>query len=321
MAMIVWIVLGLGLGLIASKVVSTTGEGTVVDILLGIVGALAAGWLFSLFGGTDVNGFDIDSVYGAGAAVIGAIILLALYHVFLRRRMRWRSVAELRHETAERDQALLRVLLILALVVLSFFGGYSGYMPPDFGYGGGGVGMVVPIVLLVLLLRWGRAAAPVGRQATSLICVKEGRCRSGMYGSSVRSQRRSRTIPVPLSCPGEERSSVPRPNTAASNATLALNDDPCFLRVCYLAGFDVPKGETVGDKLLRKPISNEQLVSEVRLAFASWALVSEAGSGIRLDPRVHFHLTAMGDDLWWAFHTAVGATTRAGARGDTTVRA
>ena len=37
--MIVWIVLGLRLGLIASKIVSTTGEGTVVDILLGILGA------------------------------------------------------------------------------------------------------------------------------------------------------------------------------------------------------------------------------------------------------------------------------------------
>jgi uncharacterized membrane protein YeaQ/YmgE (transglycosylase-associated protein family) len=84
--MIVWILLGLGL--IASKIISTTGEGTVVDILLGVVGALAGGWLFSLFSGTNVNGFDIDSVYGPGVAVVDAIILLALYHVFLRRRMR-----------------------------------------------------------------------------------------------------------------------------------------------------------------------------------------------------------------------------------------
>ena len=40
MSMIVWILLGLGLGLLASKLVSTTGEGTVVDILLGIVGGV-----------------------------------------------------------------------------------------------------------------------------------------------------------------------------------------------------------------------------------------------------------------------------------------
>jgi CheY-like chemotaxis protein len=38
------------------------------------------------------------------------------------------------------------------------------------------------------------------------------------------------------------------------------------LKVIYLTSFDIPDGETVGDKLLRKPISNEQIVSEVRLA-------------------------------------------------------
>jgi uncharacterized membrane protein YeaQ/YmgE (transglycosylase-associated protein family) len=87
MSMIVWILLGLGLGLLASKVVSTTGEGTVVDILLGVVGAIVGGWLFNLFGGTGVSGFDAGSLYSAGAAVIGSVILLALYHAFFRRRM------------------------------------------------------------------------------------------------------------------------------------------------------------------------------------------------------------------------------------------
>ena len=65
MSMIVWILLGVGLGLIASKIVSTTGEGTVVDILLGIVGAVVGGWLFNLFGGNAMTGFDIDSIYSA----------------------------------------------------------------------------------------------------------------------------------------------------------------------------------------------------------------------------------------------------------------
>ena len=48
MSIIVWILLGFVLGLTASKVVSTTGEGTVVDILLGMVGAVIGGW-FSPF--------------------------------------------------------------------------------------------------------------------------------------------------------------------------------------------------------------------------------------------------------------------------------
>jgi uncharacterized membrane protein YeaQ/YmgE (transglycosylase-associated protein family) len=75
MSMIVWILLGFVLGLIVSRIVSTTGEGTVVDILLGI------------FGGGGATGFNIDTVHSAGLASLGAIIILALYHAFLRRRM------------------------------------------------------------------------------------------------------------------------------------------------------------------------------------------------------------------------------------------
>ena len=87
MSLIVWMLLGSGVGLIASKVVSTTGEGTVVDILLGVVGAIVGGWLFDLFGGTGVTGFNLESLYSAAAAAAGGIIFLLLYHVFFRRRM------------------------------------------------------------------------------------------------------------------------------------------------------------------------------------------------------------------------------------------
>jgi uncharacterized membrane protein YeaQ/YmgE (transglycosylase-associated protein family) len=87
MSMIVWILLGSLLGLTASKVVSTTGEGTVVDILLGMVGAVIGGWFFTLLGGGGATGFNIDTVQSAGIASIGAIVSLTLYHAFLRRRM------------------------------------------------------------------------------------------------------------------------------------------------------------------------------------------------------------------------------------------
>jgi uncharacterized membrane protein YeaQ/YmgE (transglycosylase-associated protein family) len=87
MSMVMWILLGFVLGLTASKVVSTTGEGTVVDILLGMVGAVIGGWFFTLLGGGGTTGFNIDTVQSAGIAASGAIILLALYHAFLRRRM------------------------------------------------------------------------------------------------------------------------------------------------------------------------------------------------------------------------------------------
>jgi uncharacterized membrane protein YeaQ/YmgE (transglycosylase-associated protein family) len=87
MSMIVWILLGVVLGWIVSRIVSTTGEGTVVDILLGTVGAVIGGWVFTLLGGGGATGFNIDTVHSAGIASLGAIIILTLYHVFLRRRM------------------------------------------------------------------------------------------------------------------------------------------------------------------------------------------------------------------------------------------
>jgi uncharacterized membrane protein YeaQ/YmgE (transglycosylase-associated protein family) len=87
MLLIIWIVLGVVIGVIVSKIVSTTGEGTVVDILLGIVGAVIGGWLFDLFDGSRLTGFNLQSIYSAGTAAIGAIIALALYHAFFRRRM------------------------------------------------------------------------------------------------------------------------------------------------------------------------------------------------------------------------------------------
>lgn len=48
-------------------------------------------------------------------------------------------------------QSLLVVVLVL--IALSFFGGYSGYVPTHFGYGGSGLGLVVLVVLLVLVFR------------------------------------------------------------------------------------------------------------------------------------------------------------------------
>jgi uncharacterized membrane protein YdjX (TVP38/TMEM64 family) len=43
--------------------------------------------LFTLVGGSGLTGFNLDSVYSAGIAALGAIIALAVYHAFFRRRM------------------------------------------------------------------------------------------------------------------------------------------------------------------------------------------------------------------------------------------
>jgi uncharacterized membrane protein YeaQ/YmgE (transglycosylase-associated protein family) len=76
-----WIVVGLASGLLASRIVANTGEGTVVDILLGVGGAIAAGWLFAFAG---ASGLNIRSLV---AAVVGASVVLFLYHAFFRRPM------------------------------------------------------------------------------------------------------------------------------------------------------------------------------------------------------------------------------------------
>lgn len=78
-----WIVLGLIAGFIASKIVNNQGEGVMVDIILGIVGALVGGFIFNFFGASGVSGFNIYSLI---VAVIGAIVVLMIYHAIAGRR-------------------------------------------------------------------------------------------------------------------------------------------------------------------------------------------------------------------------------------------
>jgi uncharacterized membrane protein YeaQ/YmgE (transglycosylase-associated protein family) len=84
MSFIAWIVLGLISGFIASKIVNKSGEGFIVDILLGIVGAFLGGWLFNEFGMVGVTGVNLYSML---VAVIGAVIFLVIYHALFRRRV------------------------------------------------------------------------------------------------------------------------------------------------------------------------------------------------------------------------------------------
>lgn len=77
MGVIGWIVMGLIAGFIASKLVNKRGEGAVMDILLGIVGAVIGGWLFHAFGTAGVTGFNVWSLL---VAVVGAVVLLVVWH-------------------------------------------------------------------------------------------------------------------------------------------------------------------------------------------------------------------------------------------------
>ena len=77
MSLIGWIVIGLVAGFIASMLVNKQGEGMLLDIVLGIVGAVAGGWLFRQFGSAGVTGFNLWSVM---VAVVGAVVLLGILH-------------------------------------------------------------------------------------------------------------------------------------------------------------------------------------------------------------------------------------------------
>ncbi len=83
MGIIAWIVVGLIAGFIGSKIVNKTGEGFFRDIILGIVGAIVGGWIFTAMGANGVTGFNIYSIF---VAVIGAIIVLVVYHTIFGRR-------------------------------------------------------------------------------------------------------------------------------------------------------------------------------------------------------------------------------------------
>ncbi len=87
MGILAWAIFGLITGFIASKIVNDRGEGCVLNVALGLVGAMVGGFLFRMITGRDVAfHFDLTSIF---VAVIGAIIVLFLYHAATGSR-RWR---------------------------------------------------------------------------------------------------------------------------------------------------------------------------------------------------------------------------------------
>jgi len=81
MSFIAWIALGLIAGYIASKLVNGRGEGLPLDILLGIVGAVIGGWIFSATRSVSVTGLNLWSLM---VAVIGAVVFLVAWRLIRR---------------------------------------------------------------------------------------------------------------------------------------------------------------------------------------------------------------------------------------------
>jgi uncharacterized membrane protein YeaQ/YmgE (transglycosylase-associated protein family) len=77
MSFVVWVVLGLTAGFIGSKLVDRSGQGILPDVPLGVLGAVAGGWLYYALGPPGVNGLNLFSDF---AAVIGSLVSLLTYY-------------------------------------------------------------------------------------------------------------------------------------------------------------------------------------------------------------------------------------------------
>ncbi|HAR99812.1 MAG: Transglycosylase-associated protein [Candidatus Moranbacteria bacterium GW2011_GWC2_37_73] len=74
MSILIWIIFGAIVGIIASAIMGTN-ERLLMDIILGIVGAVLGGWLMSFFGESGVSGFNLYSFF---VAIFGAVVLIAI---------------------------------------------------------------------------------------------------------------------------------------------------------------------------------------------------------------------------------------------------
>jgi uncharacterized membrane protein YeaQ/YmgE (transglycosylase-associated protein family) len=84
MGWLAWIIVGALAGWLASIVMKTNRQqGLLLDIVIGIVGALLGGFLFNTLGATGITGFNIWSLF---VAFVGAVILLGVLRMVTGRR-------------------------------------------------------------------------------------------------------------------------------------------------------------------------------------------------------------------------------------------
>lgn len=82
MGIILWIILGGLAGWIASMLMKTDREqGTIADIVIGIIGAVIGGFVMGLFGQSGVTGFNL---YSLVVAIIGAVVLIWIGRLIYR---------------------------------------------------------------------------------------------------------------------------------------------------------------------------------------------------------------------------------------------
>jgi uncharacterized membrane protein YeaQ/YmgE (transglycosylase-associated protein family) len=91
MNLILWLIAGAVIGYIASRIMGTNSQqGLLLDIVVGVLGALLAGWFLTpLFGITTINqsNFSLPALL---VSLLGAVLLLAIVKLFTGRSLRRR---------------------------------------------------------------------------------------------------------------------------------------------------------------------------------------------------------------------------------------
>ena len=82
MGIILWIIFGGLVGWVASLIMKTDAQqGLLLNVVVGIVGALLGGWIMSSFGEGGITGFNVYSFF---VALLGAVVLIFIVRAFRR---------------------------------------------------------------------------------------------------------------------------------------------------------------------------------------------------------------------------------------------
>ena len=89
MNFIIWLIVGGLIGWVASMIMRTDAQqGVILNVVVGIVGALLGGWLLAPMLGTGTINSSDFSIAGLGVSLLGAVILLAIVNLVKRGKVR-----------------------------------------------------------------------------------------------------------------------------------------------------------------------------------------------------------------------------------------
>ena len=85
MSFIIWLVIGGIIGWVASMIMKTDAQqGVILNVVVGIVGAMLGGWLISPLVGVPTINQDAFSIPAMLVSLVGAVILLAVVNLVRR---------------------------------------------------------------------------------------------------------------------------------------------------------------------------------------------------------------------------------------------